>query len=300
MLATASVHGAVKLWDTTSDTGRVRTLEMAHAGAAVRGIAFNGANVLASVGDDGSCKLWDTRTGAETLALKAEGDGSGQQPQPRRAVAFSPDGSQLWIGGWDCNVSVYGLQGPSKANKIANLSGVHRDWVEAIAFAPSGKLAATGGRDGTVRVWEYCAGRQPVRGAELEAEGAPWICSLSLGAGPDGKTLVAAGCWDSTVHVWDAKSGNLVATLGTPAPKNSRKQITAVQFAPNGRHLMTACADQVLRLWDVTKPAAPLLEFVASAPATAVAISSRAQLIAAGDTIGTVYLLKYFRRSSSS
>ena len=41
-----------------------------------------------------------------------------------------------------------------QANKIAVLKG-HRGWVMALAFAPNNDILASGGVDGTVRVWNF-------------------------------------------------------------------------------------------------------------------------------------------------
>jgi WD40 repeat protein len=67
---------------------------------------------------------------------------------------------------------------------------------------------------------------------------------------PDGKTLAASGYYraDGMYHVlfWDVASGKKVGELtGTGG------NIFALAFAPNGKILATAGADQNVRLWDV-------------------------------------------------
>jgi WD40 repeat protein len=72
----------------------------------------------------------------------------------------------------------------------------HRGVVAAVAFAPDGKTLASGGADGTVRLWD------PAR-----PEATPVILRgheggvLSVAFAPDGKRL-ASGGEDGTVRLW--------------------------------------------------------------------------------------------------
>jgi WD40 repeat protein len=56
---------------------------------------------LASVGNDGSARLWDAATGEARATLAGHGYGV-------RAVAFSPDGATLASGGNDGRVRLWG------------------------------------------------------------------------------------------------------------------------------------------------------------------------------------------------
>jgi WD40 repeat protein len=67
------------------------------------GLDFNTeGNLLATVGVDGTARIWDVTSGANLLTLYADSDGA-------TSVAFSPDGKQLAVGG-KSGISVFYLQ----------------------------------------------------------------------------------------------------------------------------------------------------------------------------------------------
>ena len=70
---------------------------------------------------------------------------------------------------------------------------------------------------------------------------------------PDGK-LVATGCHDGKVRIWDSEKGTIVREIAAhvPVPPNTRApQIYAVAFHPNGTILASASEDRSIKLWTV-------------------------------------------------
>src|SRR5262249_22239806 len=96
-------------------------------------------------GADGSgVTLWDVATG------KFRHDFG--QTYTFDALASSPDGKRL-VSGAGYTDSVARVWDPLTGKEIGRLLG-HADGVEAAAYTPDGKLAATGSQDGTVRLWD--------------------------------------------------------------------------------------------------------------------------------------------------
>src|SRR5262245_13351318 len=69
----------------------------------------------------------------------------------------------------------------------------HRGYVNTMALSPDGRQLATGGLDGTIRVWDLESGKlaRAVVGHNSYVYGLAWS--------PDGHTLASAGSFDATV-----------------------------------------------------------------------------------------------------
>src|SRR5215510_5514794 len=113
----------------------------------------------------------------------------------------------------------------------------HAAWVTSVAFSPDGQLLASGGTDGTTKLWA-------VQSREvLRTFSGPTADGMAVAFSPDGK-LLASACADGTVNMWAIPSGELAFTLkGHAAP------VTALAFSPDGKLLATASADKNAKLW---------------------------------------------------
>jgi WD domain, G-beta repeat len=115
--------------------------------------------------------------------------------------------------------------------------------VNAVAFSPDGKLLATAGDDGTVRLWNPSTG-QPV-GAPILASTGPGNYVHAVAFSPDGKLLASAD-GDGTVRLWNPSTRQRV---GAPLPADPGGNVVAVAFSPDGTLLASAAADGTVRLW---------------------------------------------------
>ncbi|MDR1295109.1 MAG: pentapeptide repeat-containing protein, partial [Bifidobacteriaceae bacterium] len=97
-LATGSVDGTVRLWDTT--TGHM-TATLAGYGAWVVALAWSpDGTTLATGSDDGTVRLWNTATRQATATLTRQGNWV-------VALAWSPDGTTLATGSDDGTVHLW-------------------------------------------------------------------------------------------------------------------------------------------------------------------------------------------------
>src|SRR5262249_10227207 len=110
---------------------------------------------------------------------------------------------------------------------------------------PDGRLAASVGLDGTLRIWEVVTGRC------LRVLQAPeqWFQGVGLALG--GRLAVTGG-WDGTVRVWDVLRGECVRVLRTSPG-------TSLSATPAGGLAATAGWDNVARVGALAGADTPLL-----------------------------------------
>ena len=67
---------------------------------------------------------------------------------------------------------------------------------------------------------------------------------LSVGFSPDGRTI-ASGSRDSTIRLWDAASGEEIATMTGHAGA-----VNSITFSPDGKTIASGGRDRTVRIWD--------------------------------------------------
>jgi WD40 repeat protein len=194
-LAWAAEDPAFNLVDIASGNGVTR---LAGHHDWVTALAFNArGDRLASGSLDGSVRVWDPTTAKPllTITAKAATPPPKAPPAPQNAVsamAFSPDGKLLAVGGSDTQVHLFNV---ADGKAVRSMPG-HTGPITALAFYPGGSVLASGSKDRTARLWEPASGR-----AIKTLDGhASWVEAIAFVA--RGTRLASAGA-DQTVHVWD-------------------------------------------------------------------------------------------------
>ncbi|WP_436535217.1 nSTAND1 domain-containing NTPase [Actinoplanes sp. HUAS TT8] len=282
LLASAAADGTVRLWDTARGTQvGVPLSSMAGALWAISaGTWPDGRTLLATAGEDGAPRLWDLSAalaGGEPPALNpglvaaVDSAGSDLMAMTMDGVVTRWDAVSLLPRGFATRVEpglmvmarVILVDGRAMLVSAEHDGTVRRWWLDTLtpygnplkghdgpvlALARwGGAEVASGGADGTVRVWNVRSGEVllVLRGGSAAIRA---VCPLS---DSDGRRLLAAGDAAGMIRLWDPRTGEAVGAPvgGHPAP-------VLALASPRPGVLAVAGVDGTIRWWDVGTRAA--------------------------------------------
>jgi WD40 repeat protein len=266
-LVTASSDGTSRVWDVALD-GVTAT---GHEGWVIGATYSPDGQRVVSVGSDESARLWDAASGRQVSQFPDDPSTLEYQVGFLNDVAIHPGGQyvatqgEFWTQVWDVEdpaapvAELLGYGGTSvdfdRAGEVlltANSEGILRLWRwqtdepitvlpdvgnQAVAsFSPDGARIATGDGDGALVVMDD-------EGNEIWRLQAHTGRVRSVAFSPDGRRLVT-GSADFTAQIWDAESGDHLASLD-----GHDAILSSASFSPDGNWVVTGAADGTVGMW---------------------------------------------------
>jgi WD40 repeat protein len=193
-LASVADDQTVRLWSISS-------------GAEVAKFDFSGSATKVQWSPDGTRIAWAS---GQAVCMREIGGGARTDLRPSapplawniRALAWSPDGAQLACGITDVHIwdASSGREQTVKGNSA---------WISALIWSSDGRFIAgetTSNRkdSNSLRVWDAASKRQKICMNSYSVNSLAWLHSGAL---------IAAGCDDGAIRVWNPSTGDLTRSL---------------------------------------------------------------------------------------
>jgi len=233
-----SWDGTLRLWDLNFGTTTRRFVGHTKD---VLSVAFSLDNrQIVSGSRDKTIKLWNT-LGECKYTIDENG-----HTEWVSCVRFSPNTQNPIIvsGGWDKLVKVWSL---TNCKLRTNLVG-HTGYINTVTVSPDGSLCASGGKDGTARLWDLNEGKHlysldagEIIHALVFSPTRYWLCAAT----------------QDSIKIWDLESKGLVAQLDKNYPDFQAKlpnpAAISLAWSADGTTLFAGYTDNVIRVWEVAR-----------------------------------------------
>lgn len=187
-----------------------------------------------SAGGDGKAVLWEFEQSGRPFPRDVL---VGHQ-KPINTAVLAPGGRWAATAGQDMTIRVWDIVKEDPSKHVQLLEG-HTGEVMDLVFSPDGSKLFSCAADNSVRAWDADSGWAPT---ELVGHGSEVV---RLGINPAGTFLISSDI-RGELRSWD-----LNAPLGAPTQQFQahEREIWALAFSEDGKHMLSGSADRNARLW---------------------------------------------------
>lgn len=299
----ASDDHTLRVWDLGS--GRELRVMTEHTAAVKSCVLGPDGKTVISVADDCTLRQWEIATGNELRVFTGH-------ISAVTCCIVAPDGRQLLSGSEDRSLKLWDLSVEPDTNRAAG----HIDAITSLWLSPDGMELITASEDYTLKVWDLLEGTV---NRTFMHEGAVSACAGIL----EGRNVVSASV-DRSVAVWDTQNGAELLRFSTNADGNDEfagqpgsplafpsddhlielwgmpldrqrtgdgsavARVRACAVSNDGKHLLTAASDKLVRMWDLRTGAEILRCIGHSGAVTSLAVLPNKRRLITGSTDATL------------
>jgi WD40 repeat protein len=183
--------------------------------------------------EDGSLQVWNLKSGKQMGEDWRDGDSKVWK------MTLSPDGKKVVSGNEDGGVRLWDID---TGKLIATWKG-HTETVRCMCWSRDGHRVVSGSEDGTAREWDVEKGKTILGPIETGHK-----CVWAVLYSPDMTMFATVGDNEESKHpikIWDAKTGELVASLD-----GHTDSVLCLAWTPDGATLISGSDDFSIRTWN--------------------------------------------------
>jgi WD40 repeat protein len=245
-VATGSKDGKIRLWMWNGRTANIVARSKRHSAAVncIKWSPHDGGAHIACGFDDGRVAVWPAPIRSSTLELKNPISTDDTRLRHIYAINYSHDGTQLVVSGYDCKLSVLGINERAQEIKLERVVGVCSNPYQVScatwARTADGHAIVTGSTDGKIRM-------QASRSFNHE-----WVFEghfdriCAVVPSPDNHVLASASC-DHTLRLFDLKAKR---PIGQPLRHSA--ELSCAAFAEGGTSLAAGTCDGMVYVWEMS------------------------------------------------
>ncbi|TVT98548.1 hypothetical protein EJB05_56161 [Eragrostis curvula] len=161
MFVSGSCDATVRLWDIRIASRAVRTYH-GHEGDINSVKFFPDGQRFGTGSDDGTCRLFDMRTGHQLQVYSREQDRNDTELSTVTSIAFSISGRLLFAGYSNGDCYVWDTLLAEVVLNLGNLQNSHDGRISCLGLSSDGSALCTGSWDKNLKIWAFSGHRKIV------------------------------------------------------------------------------------------------------------------------------------------
>ncbi|XP_010691769.2 uncharacterized protein LOC104905024 [Beta vulgaris subsp. vulgaris] len=218
------------LWN--ADKHSLLNVFCGHAEAVTCGNFTPDGKNICTGSEDATLRLWNPRSGESIRVIR----GYPYHSSPLTCLTFTLDSTLALTGAQDGSLCATNITN----GKVFTSESLHSGSIQCIGLSPSVPWVATGGEDQKLVIWDlqHSASRG-ICNHEEEISCLKWLGETSL---------VASGCRNGDILVWDTRSGMVATTF-----RGHSKGIQSLSVSADCNFLVSASKGGTGRVFDISK-----------------------------------------------